>query len=191
MAHLRAEFQRMKDTWKEHWTNQVQDSSEGNKVPEGYLEELQSLWDETSNYLRDSARTGGFGSSVASLISGHIFQAIEDPEMVDKADQDEGKHKEFGEGLNKSHSWRTAARMHLYIDRIPMIVQFVQGRDNIDLTMHEMFEDSLLIDAWWTLIFKAMCWHRAHYMIKGKTRGYGGIPVNSKFHNSKLPVYIV
>lgn len=182
MVHLRAQFRHMKDTWKRRWTDQERNPDHGNDVPVGYLDELQSLWRETTDYLRYSFENQGY-SFLRSLIAAHIFQAIEDPEMVDKADRDEGKRKDFEEGLNKSRSWHTAARMHLYIDRIPRVVHFMKEKHNVD--------ESRVVDAWWTLILRAMCWHRAHYMIEGKTRGYGGIPVKSSFHDSKLPVYIV
>ena len=182
MEHLRTEFRGMEATWGWVWTNQDRDPDSGNDVPIEYLDDLHTLWRDATFYLYDvykDIRYGFFGD----LIAAHIFQAIEDPEMVGKADRDQLKRKEFEEGLDKSRSWRTAARMHLYIDRIPMVVQFMKEKDYVD--------EKRVVDAWWTLIFRAMCWHRAHYMIEGKARGYGGIPVKSKFHNSKLPVYIV
>ena len=182
MAWLRAEFRRMKDTWKRRWTDQEQNPDHGNDLPLGYLDELQALWRETTEFLRYTCEGQGY-SLLRSLIAAHISQAIENPDMVDEADRDEEKRKYFEEGLNKTRSRRTASRMHLYIDRIPMVVHFMKEKHNVD--------ENLVVDAWWTLILRALCWHRAHYMIEGKTRGYGGIPVNSKFHNSKLPVYIV
>ena len=75
-----------------------------------------------------------------------------------------------------------AVSMHLYIDRTPLVVGFMKEKG---------VENSRLVeDAWWTLISRAMLWHRGHYSLTGKTRGYGGIPVYSSFLGSRLPVYI-
>ena len=75
-----------------------------------------------------------------------------------------------------------AAGMHLYIDRIPLIVTLMKD---------EGYDDERnIIDTWWTLILRAMLWHRGHQILEGKTRGYGGIPVSPTFWGSKLPVYI-
>ena len=89
---------------------------------------------------------------------------------------------EVEEGLEALFDFEMAAGMHLYIDRIDLVITFMKNMG---------FRDELSVrDAWWTLIFRAMLWHRGHDIIEGKTRGYGGIPVSPSFWGSRIPVYI-
>lgn len=54
----------------------------------------------------------------------------------------------------------------------------------------ESQDGRFIINACWTLLFRAMCLHRDHISPEGQTRGYGAILLPSTFHGSKLPMYI-
>ena len=129
------------------------------------------------------------------VIAAHITQAVEFPELAKAALNDIAQREkveegfellcdgnEVEEGLEALFDFEMAAGMHLYIDRIDLVITFMKNMG---------FRDELSVrDAWWTLIFRAMLWHRGHDIIEGKTRGYGGIPVSPSFWGSRIPVYI-
>lgn len=66
--------------------------------------------------------------------------------------------------------------MFTYVDSIPKVVEFMRQRG---------FDDKqVATEAWFTMIFRAMLWHRGHYM----TGPPPGVP--SQYYGSKMPVYI-
>ena len=72
--------------------------------------------------------------------------------------------------------------MHLYIDSIPKMVEFMKAK---------IFDDERVIeDAWWTLIFRAMRSHRPHFTAEDNFHCYGRRAVRSTVYGSKMPVYM-
>ena len=151
------------------------------RAPREFLCEIYKLWREVM--YRVGGRYKDDAYLVFRILASHISQAVEYPELAKAALNDPVQRLKFEEGLTHSFmDLEMAAGMHLYIDRIPLVVSLMR-----DKTYQG---ERRVIDIWWTLIFRAMLWHRGHNILKGKTRGYGGIPVSPSFWGSKLPVYI-
>ena len=178
------------------WKKFIQNPPKSHKNPGPTLRFLESVrlkWDQTTTYFQDlQHRYTEF--KYVDLVGAHISQAIEYPALAKDLFEDETKH-----GSKKAKPKRMSLQsildldagadvakalgMHLYVERIPLVVDFMKGKG---------FDNPKVIeDAWWTTIFRAMCWHRCHYFLRGHTRGYGGIPVPSSYFRNPLPVYIV
>ena len=181
MLYLLSTYRWLKAQWGGGWERQMHGRGSLQQQADFYSE-IHKLWSIMTDRLGDM--TSFFHPPfIFDLIASHITQAVEYPELAKKALNDAAQRRKIGEGLDRSMDLEVAAGMHLYIDRIPLIVSFMQDRGYFD-------EGGNIIDAWWTLIFRAMLWHRGHEILKGKTRGYGGIPVSPSFWGSKLPVHI-
>ena len=77
---------------------------------------------------------------------------------------------------------RKSEGMHMYFD-------YVENNNNPDLIFQSMKKrgydgtHELLAQAWFTMIFRAFCWGRCHYMVRAQR-------VASEYWNSFLPVYL-
>ena len=180
MLYLLSTYRRLKEKWNVAWED-PRHGGKGLAPTVEFLSEIRKLWNEVMDRLlkkHSSAR----GSLLNYVLAAHITQAVEFPELAKAALNDTAQIQKVEEGLEPPFDFEMAAGMHLYINRIDLIVTSMRKWD---------FRDELSVtDAWWTLIFRAMLWHRGHDIIEGKTRGYGGIPVSPSFWGSKLPVYI-
>ena len=174
-------YRKLKGKWGEVWQEHVRDDSLHNAIPTKFLEEVRECWEQTGEYLRLLDGRHPF-LHYRDLAAAHISQAVKYPDLAEEALKDDVQRERLEEGLQGPRSRLVAASMHLYIDRTPLVVEFIKGK-GVD-------NSRLVEDAWWTLIFRAMLWHRGHYSLTGKTRGYGGIPVPSSFWVNRLPVYI-
>ena len=183
MLYLLNTYRKLKEKWGLGWEVPTHGGRGFAASPE-FLSEIRKLWSEVAD------RFGEKHSSTSPflffhVLKAHIKQAIEYPLLAKAALNDTAQRKNIEEGLGPSMDpmdLEMAAGMHLYIDRIPLVVSSMKEEGIPD--------ERLVIDAWWTLVFRAMLWHRGHAIIEGKTRGYGGIPVSPSFWESKLPVYI-
>lgn len=82
----------------------------------------------------------------------------------------------WSEDLN----WRHVASMEDYFKNLPALVkQVIKQNDYYDSLTETEVED-----AWFSMIFKAICWQRCHVMIPNVS------PLPSEYWNSKMPVYI-
>ena len=161
----------MGETELEHGNNGDNDSETATE----FQSEIRKLWYKVTD---DFNFASGF---ISHVVASHITQAVEYPELAKAALNDAVQRPKIEEGLELFMDRQVAAGMHLYIDRIPLIVSNMKNRG---------YGERSSIDSWWTLIFRAMLWHRGHQILGGKTGGYGGIPVSPAFWGSKLPVYI-
>ena len=109
------------------------------------------------------------------LVGAHIAQAVNYPDLAD-ANIKAGKNKRYELGAGRSK--RVAEGMHIHVDQIPKVVEFMKdkGFDN----------ESVVREAWWTLMLRAMCWHRSVAFIDFQE----STPVPPSFHGSRIPVYI-
>ena len=180
MLYLLSTYRWLKEKFGGKWEHQMHGYGSLMLQTE-FFSEIGELWSRMTAHLSDifSLIHTPF---ISQLIASHITQAVEYPELAREALNNTTQRRKIGGGLDPSMDLEVAAGMHLYIDRIPLVVSSMKyrGYDN----------EREVIDAWWTLIFRAMLWHRGHTIVKGKTRGYGGIPVSPSFWGSKLPVYI-
>ncbi|MCJ1233690.1 hypothetical protein MMC14_001648 [Varicellaria rhodocarpa] len=154
-----------------------------------FLERVRLKWNQTTTYFQDlESQYTDF--EYVDLGGAHISQAVDYPALAKNLLEDQSDAAKLEREklrMDLDPDWGTdlarATGMHLYVERIPLVVQFMKGKG---------FDNSRVVeDAWWTMIFRAMCWHRCHYCLRGHTRGYGGIPVPSSFYRNPLPVYIV
>ena len=180
MLYLLSTYRWLKRKWGGKWEHQMHGYGSLMLQTE-FFSEIGELWSRMTAHLRDIFPLI-HTPFISQLIASHITQAVEYPELAREALNNTTQRRKIGGGLDPSMDLEVAAGMHLYIDRIPLVVSSMKyrGYDN----------EREVIDAWWTLIFRAMLWHRGHTIVKGKTRGYGGIPVSPSFWGSKLPVYI-
>ncbi|KAJ9646422.1 hypothetical protein H2199_002471 [Coniosporium tulheliwenetii] len=75
-------------------------------------------------------------------------------------------------------AWKSKG-MHKYFD-------YIEDKELIFKAMKGLgYTEShdLLIQAWVTMIFRALCWHRCHYMV-------GGQRVPSQYWDSRFPIYL-
>ena len=179
MLYLLSTYKRLKERWS-LW-ERPRHGSKGIAPAAEFLSEIRKLWGEVMDSILDKYPFVP-AVSIYQVLAAHITQAVEYPVLAEAALNDPAQRQKIEEGLEPSMDFGLAAGMHLYIDRIPLIVSFMRNKG--------FAKDRGVIDIWWTLIFRAMLWHRGHDIIEGKTRGYGGIPVPPSFWGSKLPVYI-
>lgn len=180
MLYLLSTYRELEEKWDSGWKLPMHGGKGFAASPE-FLSEIRKLWSEVADRFREKhSSTSPF--LFFHVLKAHIKQAIEYPVLAKAALNDTAQREKIEEGLGSSMDLEMAAGMHLYIDRIPLVVSSLKKKG--------IHDERLVIDAWWTLIFRAMLWHRGHEIIEGKTRGYGGIPVSPSFWGSKLPVYI-
>ena len=176
MLYLLSTYRQLQKKWEVCWGPSMR-RNERLEAPPEFLSKICKLWSEVMERLGSP-----IPRFIFELVSSHITQAVEYPELAKAALNDTAQRQKIEDGLDPFMDRHVAAGMHLYIDRIPLVVSDMKSR-NYD-------RERFVIDAWWTLIFRAMLWHRGHKILEGKTRGYGGIPVSPTFWGSKLPVYI-
>ena len=193
MLYLLSTYRKLKERWELGWELPMH-GGKNRLLPPEFFNEIGELWDEVMDRLRAKYTSGSnieperdieaelYIGFVLQVVTSHITQAVEYPVLAKAALNDTAQRQKIEEGLGSSMDLETAAGMHQYIDRIPLVVSFMKDRGYDD--------GPAVIDVWWSLIFRAMLWHRGHDIIEGKTRGYGGIPVPPSLWGSKLPVYI-
>ena len=180
MLYLLSTHRRLKERWTEMWQC-PRHGSKGFAPTAEFLSEIRKLWDEVMDRFQEKYEPAT-ANLFSYVIAAHITQAVEFPELAKAALNDTAQREKFEEGFEQLFDFEMAAGMHLYIDRIDRVITYMR---NVG------FSDELSVrDAWWTLIFRAMLWHRGHNIMEGKTRGYGGIPVSPSFWGSKLPVHV-
>ncbi|KAE8451463.1 hypothetical protein EG329_004092 [Mollisiaceae sp. DMI_Dod_QoI] len=69
------------------------------------------------------------------------------------------------------------ASMKTYFEQIPNLIARLVRK-------HPLLRDRDIVDAWLSMMFRALCWQRSHVMIEGVA------PLPSEYWNSKMPVYI-
>ena len=180
MLFLLSTYRRLKEKWQLYWEPAMH-GHKGHKPTTGFTTEISKLWGQVTDSLSNK-HSYYVSDFLFGLVASHITQAVEYPELAKAALNDTAQRQKIEDGLDPFMDRQVAAGMHLYIDRIPLVVLLMQDKGYHD--------ERSIIDTWWTLIFRAMLWHRGHRILKGKTRGYGGIPVSPTFWESKSPVYI-
>lgn len=136
-----------------------------------FLNDLRDIWSTASDYFKDL----GPNFRYKDLVGAHIAQAVYYPDLAE-ANIKAGTDQRYELGAGRSQ--RTAEGMHIYVDQIPKVVEFMKEKGCDD--------EKVVREAWWTLILKAMCWHRSVALMEFQP----GNAVPPRFYDSRIPVYI-
>ena len=144
-----------------------------------FLDDLNSHWDWTESYFNGRHFTTTEHPErlwYMDLVAAHISSAVYYPDLW------EANIKTKNRLLSGVYHRRLVEAMHIYIDGIPQVVEFMKDRgfDN----------EGIVIDAYWTLLFRAMCWHRATWIMPDPKRGFGRDGIPSNLYESRTPVYL-
>lgn len=177
-------FEYMRSTYPWNQCPSWEAESANNETKNGrsldFLNDLRDIWAMTTTYFEmlqtqyrhlESSKRFRY----VDLVGAHIAQAVYYPDLAE-ADIKAGLNKrhELGAGRSK----RVAEGMHIYVDQIPKVVGFMKEKGFDD--------ESIVKEAWWTLILRAMCWHRSVAFIEIQKANL----VPPSYHGSRIPVYI-
>lgn len=178
----RFEYMRSTYPWNQcpSWEAESANNETKNGRSVGFLNDLRDIWAMTTTYFEtlqvhyrhlESSKRFRY----IDLVGAHIAQAIYYPDIAE-ANIKAGINKRYELGTGRSK--RIAEGMHIYVDQIPKVV---------DVMKEKGFDDeSIIREAWWTLILRAMCWHRSVAFMEIQR----GNLVPPSFHRSRIPVYI-
>lgn len=159
-----------------------------------FVDDIHHHWEWATQYfltLKLRYKTSRKRFRYRDLVAAHISQGIYYPTLYeqrrkDRAPRIRGSPAEWDGGA------RLDEGMHLYIDRIDEVVKFMRSKGFGDFEGEENDTEKveqIVRDAWWTMMFRAMCWNRGAYWITGPRPGaIFGVPPS--FHRSKIPVFI-
>lgn len=143
-----------------------------------FLNDLRSIWSATTTYFKaldQPVQSSMKHFHYIDLVGAHIAQAVYYPDLAE-ANIKAGTNRRYELGAGRSK--RVAEGMHIYVDQIPKVVDFMKNKG--------FYDESVVREAWWTLILRAMCWHRSVAFLEIPL----GNTVPSSFHGSRTPVYI-
>lgn len=129
-----------------------------------FLDDVHDGYDTTTRYFKLLEQENP-SFRYFDLVKAHIANAVFFwPQSQENVEQHRAR-----EGF-----WR-AEGMHVYFDYLPKYVSSMRayGFDN----------ERVVKDAWVTLMFRAFCWQRCHFMVQGGT-------VSPDFYGSRVPVYM-
>ena len=137
-----------------------------------FIEDLRKTWMWTTSYfqnLQEQYKTADCKFVYKDLVAAYVVQAIHYPAPA--------KGNEAFLDI-----------IDYYINRLDaMVDDMSQGRYTVDGT--KFGERSVIIDAWFTLLLRGMCWNRSvDTFVARKHLGWTG--VESSLYGSKIPVYI-
>ncbi len=130
-----------------------------------FLEQVHDCWDETTRYFQEwQNRTK---AAYVTLLTCHIEHTAG---WIGLPRKNTTERREYFDVIK----W-IAEGMHIYFDQLPRMVEYMRGR-GVD-------DGDLVVEAWFTLMFRAFCWHRLHDLVPGPT-------IPSVYYGSKMPIYI-
>ena len=172
----RFEYLRWTYPWDQcpSWEGEIENKKVKNGRSVLFLNDIRHLWSTTTTYFKTLRRKENRFRYI-DLVGAHIAQAVYYPDLAE-ANIKAGTDKRFE--LGHLRSKRVAEGMHIYVDQIPKVVDFMKEKG---------FDDArVTTEAWWTLILRAMCWHRSIAFIEIPKANM----VSPTFYGSRLPVYI-
>ena len=172
----RFEYMRRTYPWNQcpSWEGEIPNKKVKNGRSINFLNDLRDIWDTTTTYFKMLHKDESLFQYI-DLVGAHIAQAVYYPDLAE-ANIKAGKDKRFD--LGHARSKRVAEGMHIYVDQIPKIVDFMKDKG---------YDDAKVVtEAWWTLILRAMCWHRSIAFVEIPKANL----VPPTFHGSRIPVYI-
>ncbi len=183
MKWVLEKFEHMRSTYPWNQCPSWESETANNEIKNGrsteFLNDLRDIWSGTTSYFqrlqhnRDPAQWKRF--RYIDLVGAHIAQAVHYPDLAE-ANIKAGTSTRYEIGAGRSK--RVAEAMHIYVDQLPEVVDFM---------MDKGFDDERTVrEAWWTLMLRAMCWHRSVAFIEIQR----GFTIPATFHGSRIPVYI-
>ena len=172
----RFEYMRRTYPWNlcPSWEDEIANKEVKNGRSIDFLDDLRNTWSTTTSYFRNlEIRESPF--RYIDLVGAHIAQAVYYPDLAE-ANIKAGTNKRYE--LGHLRSKRVAEGMHIYVDQIPKVVDFMKDKG--------VGNAMVVQEAWWTLILRAMCWHRSVAFVEILQ----GNLVPPSFHESRIPVYI-
>lgn len=169
----RFEYMRSTYPWNQcpSWEAESRNNETKNGRSIAFLNDLRNIWLAAEDYFRTLSSKFRY----RDLVGAHIAQAVYYPDLAE-ANIKAGTDKRYELGAGRSQ--RVAEGMHIYVDQIPKVVDFMKEKG---------FDDEKVVrEAWWTLILKAMCWHRSVALMEFQPSN----AVPPSFHESQIPVYI-
>ena len=171
----RFEYMRSTYPWNQcpSWEGEIANKEVKNGRSISFLRDLREIWSAATDYFKTLQSQGSF--NYIDLVGAHIAQAVYYPDLAE-ANIKAGTNKRYELGAFRSQ--RVAEGMHIYVDQIPKVVDFMKekGYDNA----------RIVTEAWWTLMLRAMCWHRSIAWVEIQK----GNMVSPSFCGSRIPVYI-
>jgi hypothetical protein len=171
-------YQSLKAKYPE-WENDILASQRTNDRSRAFLEELHAYWEDTTAYfvnLQRTHKTYPTAFLYYDLMCSHICHAV-------RFYEDATLRIRMGQG-REHFGLRTpwlAEGMHLYFDYLPNIIEDMNEKGFNDEDLGD--RGSTITEAWLTMVFRAFCWHRCHYLVPGNR-------VHSEYYGSQMPVYI-
>lgn len=147
-------------------------SPDVHKRPLEFFDDLEKLYYETTDYFKSLQNRDIKPLPYLDLVRAHLSKAPFSYKAALRVPRDRLRGPRT---FDDRRHWRGEA-MHFYWDYMGDYVKLMNenGCDN----------KKEVEEAWITLIFRAMCWQRAHVFIDDS------LPLPSKYYSSKLPVYI-
>lgn len=105
-----------------------------------FLAEFRYEWDNKTRYFQDSAKKhwGPIKQfDYKDSIAAHISQAIEYPASAKALMKDHNKVRDIGKDLEPTMDLVTAVAIHLYIDCVPLAVEFMKDKGFDDQQVEE------------------------------------------------------
>ena len=157
------------------WENEVLANEQVNDRGLAFLDNVHDCWDDATAYFRDIHKENPF--MYYDLMAIHIKHAV---------GYWGDAWSNIREAKTRNHhglrDW-IAEGAHVYWDYLPRIVNDMREKGfNGD--------DSLVEEAWITMMFRAFCWWRCHSIGAGEDTAQDHSRLPSRYWNSKLPVYI-
>ncbi|KAL8947464.1 MAG: hypothetical protein Q9222_006258 [Ikaeria aurantiellina] len=159
-----------------YWEDDLTENFFADRDVTSFLDEVHHDWDETTAYFKELNQRKHHRVCYANLVACHIKHAVN---FWHEA------HGRIRSGEARNHhglrDW-LAEGMHMYWDYLPKIAEEMADKSNAS--------ESLIREAWITLIFRAFCWSRCHYLCPLDARFPDSTRLPSRYWNSKLPVYL-
>jgi len=155
------------------WEDEVLANQNANGRKLEFLESVHDCWDRTTEYFR------AFNNHVlyAHLMAAHIKHAV---------NYWNDAWENIREGRTREHygqrDW-VAEGAHCYWDYLPSIAEELSRKCDVD--------GEIVKEAWIMMMFRAMCWWRCHWMMKGQEMVNDESRVPAKYWGSKQPVFLV
>lgn len=161
------------------WEDEPLANAHGNNRDIAFLNAVHDKYDQTSNWFKERIHHQSF--TYEDLVTTHISHAVyfwgESTENI--------RLKNARYDPSWMRDW-AAEGAHLYWDYLPSITKKMMDR-------YPASSEENVHEAWITMMFRAFCWWRCHWMDLSETEENSGIPkmrLPSRYYESKFPVYI-
>ena len=157
------------------WEAGVPPTEHANDCNLAFLDSVHECWDTTTDYFLTLENTHHL--HYYDLMACHISHAVN--AWGDAwGNIREGKARD-NYGLR---DW-VAEGAHMYFDYLPNIAADVRQRGFAG-------DDKVVYEAWFTMMFRAFCWSRCHFLHTEEDGGSRAMILPARYWDSKLPVYI-